>query len=384
MKTEQLIKSSEYCCGCSACEAVCPKGAILMSEGASGFTFPKINEELCIDCGACLNACAFKNSSLTGEPKEVYACKTAATDIKKSSSGGAFACIAEDFINRGGAVYGAATVKGKNGLTVKHVKSETKEELLSLLGSKYVQSDAQGCYKAVKADLENGKAVLFSGTPCQVDGLYGYLKKNYDKLYTADIICHGVPSMKMLGDYLKTLESKSRLTAFVFRSKEIRGEMTAKAVFENGREKLIPCNASSYFYLFINGYTYRESCYACKYAGKSRVGDITLGDFWGIEEFHPEFNTDGGVSCLLINTDKGNELFDNNESRLTFIKSDFEKVAKNNAQLKRPSKKPAKYGEIIEGYKNNGYADTERRYSKLSGSKKYISNAKLLAKKFLK
>lgn len=383
MKTEQLFISSEYCCGCSACKSACKSGAIEMKTDEYGFSFPCIDESLCVDCGLCKKVCAFQNESVLNEPKEVYAAKSKATDIKKSSSGGAFACIAEKFITDGSTVYGCAMVNGSS-LSAKHIRAESDEELASMLGSKYVQSDIGESYLSVKADLEGGKRVFFSGTPCQVDGLYAFLQKDYENLYTADIICHGVPGAKMFNDYIKTLEGKSRVSSFVFRSKEVVGEMTSKITFENGKEKLIPCNSSSYFYLFINSHIYRESCYSCKYAGKGRVGDITMGDFWGIENEHPEFNAEGGVSCILINTEKGEKLFKENEGRFEYLKSDFERVAKHNGQLNSPSKKTEQKEDILNAYKNGGWAEVEKQYSKLAGSKKIISELKLIAKKIIK
>lgn len=382
MKTEQLFISSEYCCGCTACKSACNKNAIEMKTDEFGFCFPHINEALCIDCGLCKKVCAFQGESSLNEPEEVYAAKTTATDIKQSSSGGAFACIADKFIKDGGVVYGCAMVND-GGLCAKHIRAESREELKPILASKYVQSDIDTAYTSAKADLDADRKVFFSGTPCQVDGLYGYLGKEYENLFTADIICHGVPGGKMFGDYIKTLEGKSKVSSFLFRSKDVSGEMTSKVTYDDGRVKLIPCNASSYFYLFINSHTYRECCYSCKYAGKRRAGDITLGDFWGIESEHPEFSAQGGVSCILINTDKGKALFSENEDRFEYIKSDFERVAKHNGQLNRPSEKTAQRESILNAYKNGSWAEVEKQYAKLAGNKKYISKAKLLAKKII-
>lgn len=362
----------------------CPKNAITMKSDDLGFIFPQIDEALCIDCALCKSVCSFQNDSVLSEPKAVFAGKTKITDIKKSASGGIFACIASILIEEGAAVYGAALVKSENGLTPKHIKAQSKEELKALLGSKYVQSDTQSAFVQVKADLNSGKTVLFSGTPCQTDGLKGYLGKAYEKLYCIDVICHGVPAAQLFSDYQNSLKHGSEIKGYAFRSKEFSGEMISRISFENGKEKLIPCNASSYFYLFINGYTYRESCYSCKYAQKGRSGDITLGDFWGIEKFHPEFNSKDGVSCILINTDKGRALFEKCKSSIDCIESDFEKVAENNAQLKHPSIKPEKRDALFVLYKENGYSAVEKAYKKLSKTARYTSGAKLIVKRLLK
>lgn len=383
MTAAELYSKTEYCCGCSACKEACPEGAIEMREGTDGFVFPFIDETECIDCGICLKTCNFKSSKPEGEPAAVYGGKTKTTDIKKSSSGGIFAAIAECLINDGAAVYGSAMIKGETP-TAKHVRCETEKELEALYGSKYVQSDINGAYSKVKADLESGKTVLFSGTPCQVDGLYGFLKKDYEHLYTADIICHGVPSAKMFADYIKTLEGKSRVEDFEFRCKKYGGEMTSRITFENKKESLIPCGASAYFYLFINGHTYRDSCYSCKYADKSRVGDITLGDFWGVEKYYPEFPASDGCSCILVNTEKGGRLFDKASENFDFFETDFEKVSENNAQLKHPSRLTKARSEIFKAYENEGFGGVEKVYGRLAGKAKYISKAKLIAKKILK
>ena len=381
MKTEQLYTSSEYCCGCSACKNICPQGAIRMEADEYGFVFPCVDESLCVDCGLCQKACSFKNSSPGNEPLKVYAAKINSDEIKKSSSGGIFAAIAKSVINNGGTVYGAAFT---DGFTVKHVRAKNTEELMPILGSKYVQSDISNSYMLAKDDLENGKSVLFSGTPCQIDGLYGFLQKKYENLYTADIICHGVPSAKMFSDYLKSLESKSKIRDFVFRSKDIGGEMTSKILYENGKEKYLPRSASPYSYLYIKSYISRNSCYSCKYAGRRRIGDITLGDFWGIEQYHPEFDADGGVSCILINRENGKRVFETIAKDISFISSTAENAAANNAQLNHPIKKPEGRNTVLNAYKNEGYSAVEKQYRSISKGAKYISETKLIIKKVLR
>ncbi len=385
MKSEQLVKSSEYCCGCSACESICPKKAITMRADEYGFTFPCVDEALCIDCGLCKSVCRFQSEEKTlNAPRKVFAGVTKTTDINKSASGGIFACVAKRIISDGGAAYGAAAVTENGDISVRCEKAQTNEELLPLLGSKYVQSNNEGAYSLIQSDLEAGKTVLFSGTPCQVDALYGFLKKDYENLFTLDLICHGVPSAKLFSDYLKSLEGKEKITEYLFRTKEISGEMTSKITFKNGKTKYIPCNMSPYFYLFINGYTYRESCYSCPFAKKERSGDITLGDFWGIEKYHPDFNSSKGVSCILVNTEKGERLIEKCSDGMELLESDFEKVAQNNAQLRHPSVKPEKRSAVLNAYKSGGFSALEKEYVALAGAKRFLSGLKLKAKKILK
>lgn len=224
--------------------------------------------------------------------------------------------------------------------------------------------------------MDAGKKVLFSGTPCQIAGLYGYLKKEYANLWTIDVICHGVPNLKFFDDYL-SIEGKKRggvPTGYSFRDKKRGWGMNARLDLRylSGKEKstYIPARLTSYNTLFLDGDVYRENCYACPYARKERVSDMTIGDFWGIEREHPEllkqseFDEKKGISCILVNTQKAAELCEKLSDRMYLYESSFMKIAKKNGQLDHPSAKSERRKTVMEIYKKFGYDGVEKWFRK--------------------
>ena len=218
-----LFEDKKDCCGCGACMNKCPKKAITMCEDEAGFVYPVINEELCVKCGACQKACGFK-SEITGDTsfeQKVFAFSSKDdVVITTSASGGAFAEIAKKVLTeKNGVVYGSISENRDKDWKVHHTRIDNINDLSSLQGSKYVQSEIGTTYSDVKQDLSEGRFVLFSGTPCQIDGLNHYLGKQYDNLLTVDIICHGVPSRKLYTDFLRSQEEKlgCKIDRFVFR-----------------------------------------------------------------------------------------------------------------------------------------------------------------------
>ncbi len=308
-----LFTKKEDCCGCGACLNVCPRQAIAMKEDEYGYLYPEIDEEKCVRCGQCKKVCAFQKREETNVPLDCYAAVNANVEqVSKSASAGIFAAIAEKVICDGGIVYGVAFTRNWG---VHHVAIDNLEDLAKLQGSKYAHSNIERTYSEAKNELQTGRRVLFSGTPCQIAGLREFLGKEYENLVTVDIVCHGVPSVRMLQDYLKTIEDKHRgkITEFIFRDKSIGWGKNGSAVI-NGKKIKIWQSASSYLYYFTKGWLYRENCYRCPYACEHRPADITLGDYWGIEKQHPELLGKGrwdeskGISCVIINTKKVNHL----------------------------------------------------------------------------
>ena len=208
IKEIKLFKEKNDCCACGACLNICPKQAISMQKDEYGFLYPQIDKGKCIKCGLCLKTCAFQNSELKNIPIKTYAAQSDNTDLKESASGGIFASIATNVLREGGVVYGAAMEMENDKLIVRHIAVENDADLIKLQGSKYVQSSTEKIYQDVKKKLNDNRLVLFSGTPCQVDGLNSYLGKTYDNLITIDIICHGVPNNQMFQDYIALLEEK--------------------------------------------------------------------------------------------------------------------------------------------------------------------------------
>ncbi len=389
-----LFDKKENCCGCSACANICPKNAVTMKSDEYGFSFPHVNEKICIDCGLCTKVCAFQNTEEKNTPLRVYAAaRKDKSKILKSASGGMFALFAERIIAEGGVVYGCSMEYRNNELSPEHIMAENEEQLIKLQGSKYVQSIIGSSYKDVKDSLSKGKKVLFSGTPCQIAGLKGVLQKDYENLITADLICHGVPSTDFFKAYIKYLENKRKIkiSDFKFRDKESGWGLNAVITYsdKNGNKinNNFPHYKSSYYNMFIDSQTYRESCYNCKYTCSHRPADLTIGDFWGITVMHPEavtinggpLDTSKGISGVIINTQKGLEFFEKVSSECAVVESDFEKLSKFNDQLKAPSEKGMLYDKIFESFKTGGYSAVEKYYAPFLRKKKM----KQIIKKFM-
>lgn len=369
-----LFEEKKNCCACGACVQICPKQAISFEPDESWFLYPAVDEKRCVHCGLCEKVCCFRKELPQPTRLAVYAAAAENIEREHSASGGVFAGLAAKVIDGGGVVFGSAMQYDGNQITVRHRAARTREELIRLQGSKYVQSAIGDCYRSARDSLEKGETVLFSGTPCQIAGLYSFLRKDYSKLYTIDIVCHGVPSEKFFQDYLTFEEQKTgkKVTDFRFRDKskgwKLFGKMTAVDGQNKQSERFFEPEESSYYQLFLNGYTYRENCYSCPYAGGYRPGDLTIGDFWGIEVVQPELlkqnggplDEEKGISCLIVNTDRGMMLL-KSAPEIRLYESSFEKAKKYNGQLREPSKlKPER--EIALALYREGYDRLEKWY----------------------
>lgn len=372
-----LYKDKKECCGCGACMNICPKSAIKMQADEYGFIYPVIQQDLCVQCGACMTVCGYQNKPKTEEPKKVYAAASKnSVLLRKSASGGAFAVIAEAVLKNEGIVYGAALPMENGILEPKHIRVDSLDKLILLQGSKYVQSEIGATYSQAKRDLIQGKVVLFSGTPCQIAGLKKYLKKEYNNLITIDIICHGVPSKRLFQDFIEFHGKKlgGKITEFYFRDKTKGQGMITRSVYvgegHGFKEKVLMGGRTAYIHFFSKSYTYRENCYSCPFASEERVGDLTVGDFWGFHEEYPSYDVKQGlsngkgISCVLVNTDKGNNVLEQCEDQFVLMTSDFEKVAKHNDQLHSPSKYSPKREEILKLYKEKGYEAVDQYFHK--------------------
>lgn len=310
----QKIVDFKKCSGCHACYNACPKQCISMKPDSEGFLQPVIDDSLCINCGLCKKVCPVL-SEYKGNPKgRAYACINNNEDIRQhSSSGGVFTLIAEYILNLGGVVFGAAFDEDLN---VHHIEVTETDTLSKLRGSKYLQSRIGDTYKSAKAYLQDGKPVLFTGTPCQISGLYSYLGKDYENLYTQDLICHGVPSPDVWQKYLDYVKSVncdtiSKNTLPSFRDKSNGWKNYCLSIFLKNYGKLtVPPHKNLYSKAFLGNLSLRQSCYDCHSKSVERQSDITLADFWGIEKTCPEFFDDKGTSLVLVNSPKGKKLFD--------------------------------------------------------------------------
>lgn len=296
---------SQDCCGCGACANKCPVKAISMRENEEGFLAPAIDENLCTDCGLCARACPALNVRYenTTEP-ECYAAMAEDEIRMKSSSGGIFSLLAEHIIDKGGYVCGAAFNKD---WSVSHIIIDNKQDLAKLRGSKYVQSDTENCYRETKKLLNAGKEVLFSGCPCQIAGLYSFLGKKYEKLFTVDILCHGTPSPGIWKKYLRETFPHQKIIGINFRNKEKIGWSCSHCTFslKDGNEIV----SDDYTKMFHNTALMRPSCENCKHSKLPRPADITLGDWWGIDKYQSDINDNQGLSFVLLNNDKGKKIF---------------------------------------------------------------------------
>lgn len=367
-----LFKKKDDCCACGACLNICPKDAISMVSDENGFPYPQIDNDICIECGMCIKTCAYQNLTESNTTIAAYvAASKNKQQIKDSASGGIFAAIATYILEQNGIVYGAALTRESQKFIIKHIGIRDKSDLKKLQGSKYVQSDIGLVFREIKNHLQEGIKVLFSGTPCQCAGLKGFLKKDYQNLILIDIICHGVPSQQLFNDYIDTVFKKfSNPQNFIFRDKSYGWEHCAK-IYADDKCQTIPARTTSYFTLFLDSIIHRDNCYSCKYACKNRPGDLTLGDYWGIQEQHPELLGRGtyllqdGISCIIVNSEKGKNTLDRISDFIYFDKSDYNKIAKKNSQLIHSSQKNDILRTIIfELYRTTGYQGVEKFFQK--------------------
>lgn len=303
------------CTGCTACMAACPKSAITFLENKEGFLRPVIDEALCVECGRCRRACPSNGDraqELKRPPRAAFAFKHNDDVRSFSSSGGAFWALALPVINDGGVVYGAAFDED---FTVRHIRCEDGEQLKRCCGSKYVQSDMGDTFRSVKTDLDAGRNVLFTGTPCQVAGLRSYLAVSkprgggYDNLIAIDLLCHGAASPGLFGDHVAFLESRhGKLASFSFRDKgDGWHHYRNLATFADG-SKGAGYDVGAYQEVFNFSYAARPVCASCPYAALERVGDLTLGDCWGIEGRLPSIDDDRGVSLVYAENKRAESL----------------------------------------------------------------------------
>lgn len=367
----------EKCTGCGACVQVCPKNCISWGEEELGFLYPDVDEIECIDCGLCEKVCPIEKKTRELVNQKAYAAVHKNNEVLfASTSGGAFTAIANTILEADGIVYGAFMDKN---MKVFHKRIEDINELSELRGSKYLQSDIKETYQQAEKDLKNGKLVLYTGTPCQIDGLKSFLNNNYENLYSIDIICHGVGSQKYFDKYLEYAKTRwGEIKELKFRSKEYVGWSCGGGEVVVGTENMKKnpfYDYDNYYYsYFLSGDIYRQSCYKCKYANIDRVGDFTLGDYWGVEALKLDLKTENGCSLLLVNNSHAMNLF-KRVTELKFLETTIEQAAHCNKQLNEPSKFPAYRDKRIVEYETLSGIEIQKEYLKFH--KKYVIKGKL-------
>lgn len=361
------ITDKSNCCGCQACANVCPKQCISMKADAEGFLYPHVDKQACVNCNLCEKVCPILTKPTLYPILETYGAKHKSADVKlKSSSGGIFSALAEVILKERGVVFGAAFDENWN---VAHTYVENLRDLDKLRRSKYVQSNIGKTYQQTKDFLEQGRKVLFTGTPCQLAGLRNFLGKEYENLVTADIICHAVPSAAVWQKFLRENLDVAQLKAINFREKKIgwnnfylsfltrrglnaHGE--AKTLAERvlkGRRIAMIVRRNTFLNAFLQELINRPSCHACHFKGCGHPADLTLGDLWGKWPgvVTPE-DKKYGASALLINTAKGQTYFGKISSSLICQKVDLQRVRKFNPALDVSTKPHAKRAEFFARY----------------------------------
>lgn len=339
-----LINQKSSCSGCEACRNICPVNAIEMRLDREGFTYPSINPKLCIGCGACARVCPIANSHrLEKNCEGFYAARAYDDDLRyASSSGGVFPVLANYVFNQNGVVFGAAMEESG---VVRHISIESPSDIKKIQGTKYVQSEIGDSYKQIKKLLKQDVFVMFVGTPCQCEGLKLYLGKEYENLLIADLICFGLPSRGIWNKYAKYLENKfgGEMTSYYFRDKRNKDKGHTIACNINGKEHTWKLNNDIYCNLYVSENIIRPSCYECKYCTEMRSSDITLGDFWGIENVYPELDDQMGTSLVITHTQKGENIISASHDGMEFYECSKQQAQQPRLQSPTQEKKHRRF-----------------------------------------
>ncbi|MBQ2863063.1 MAG: Coenzyme F420 hydrogenase/dehydrogenase, beta subunit C-terminal domain [Clostridia bacterium] len=327
----QLIFDKHNCFGCAACSAVCPQNAISMQEDEEGFLYPKISEESCIECGKCVQICNKTKTQTTSEIK-AYALRCNDMELlQASSSGGAFSLLADAVLKEGGLVCGAEFDRE---FRVCHVLSTDIEPMRK---SKYIQSDISDVYLQIEAALKDGKQVLFSGTPCQCDGMRKYFGENSGGLILAALICRGVQSPGLWSDYVSYISGNERLEKYCFRDKRVKNDgHTVSYRLSNNEESAVSMGNDPFSRLYMKCLTLRPSCYQCPYTNTDIPFDLTIGDFWGVEKVFSHLADGMGSSLVIARTDAAQALLQKVKPEAQILECDI------NEALQPALKEPAK------------------------------------------
>lgn len=348
------IKDNKFCCGCQACFEACPTKCISMVADNEGFLYPKANNDGCIDCHLCEKVCPQISDSSSKREDEPLACYAAISKDEairlQSSSGGVFSQLAAAILERGGVVFGA---RFDDSFLVYHSYTETIAGLSPFRGSKYSQSDLRGAYSKVQQYLKEDRLVLFTGTPCQIAGLRGFLRQNIsDNLFLVSIVCFGSPSPRVWKDYLYNVTSGDSPSYVNMRGKD-NGWGQYRLIVRCGEKELFNEQATDtpYMRAMLLGLTLRPACYSCRFRG-DHGSDITIGDYWGIENIHPEMFDGKGTSVIIVYSEKGQRLL--NGLNITLLKSRYDTVVSGNPAIVSTATEPTRRTRFWKEYQASG------------------------------
>lgn len=363
-KTVEVVPEHR-CSGCGGCKNICPVDAVTLQENELGYLLPKVDREKCIGCGLCLKRCPGVKKAVADSEHSPKAYAVWAEDgvRKVSSSGGMFTLLAQWVLGQNGMVFGAAFTEQ---LEVVHIGIERQEELSKLRGAKYVQSDTGFIYRRVKEALNADRTVLFSGCPCQVSALKSYLGKEYSRLLTVDLVCHGVPSRMVYRKYLQEVYGKDNIKRFSFRTKEKGYSCTVLEVELKDGRTLYPSlkEKDPYEKAFHGSFALRKSCINCKFAELPRQGDFTIGDYWGVSLYDEKLNDKKGTSVVLVNSKKAESVMGEIQSQAKLVRETPLEAAKRKNRFGAYVSVPREREKFLEETAKNGFLQAAKKYLK--------------------
>ena len=367
MKT--VYDGKEHCCGCTACENSCPTGAISMSPDLEGFLYPVIDPFRCIDCGVCRNVCPFEHADRVkyGPFQKSYLAQHREENVlMQSTSGGAFTALSDCILTQGGVIYGA-DFDGE--WHVVHRRAQTDAQRDRMRISKYAQSDLRGVFQQVEQDLSVGRMVLFTGTPCQCAGLRSFMEgKDTSRLYLCDIICYGIPSPMIWQSFCRMIEQErgGQVSQVQFRSKayDWSRENSNKVFLMATTEDPVLRLDDRYYQLFFKVRSViRPSCGSCPFTDRSRPGDLTIADYWGVEKYLPQYNDPRGMSLILVNSSKGEQLLEWAQDAMFYLLRPASECMAEQARLREPVQLPANRREFWEYFDAHGLAAALEKFA---------------------
>ena len=365
IKIENISIIGDKCSGCGVCSCSCPHLAIKMLPNKEGFLYPNVDANVCTQCGLCFKLCPANNSIIPSNySQKAYAgVFLKSIELQKSASGGIGYALSKAIIERGGVVYGCVY---SSNLHVEHSRIDNFYDLVKTQSSKYVQSEIFKVLPLIKKDLNEGRLVLFVGTPCQVDAVRLFVGDNHKNLFLIDIVCHGVPSPLLFEKYIKYLNKKENgiVQAYNFRTKDKvnwGSYYYSYSILRNGkvyhRKNLL--DTDKYGFSFLSSNNYRECCYLCKYSSLKRLSDITIGDFWGIDKIAIQIDSKKGVSCVITNSSRGEGLL-LSLSDVFLEQVDIATISQNQINLNHPSHRPAQRDTFYDGLTDNNTSFFEK------------------------